>query len=409
MRNRFLVFFLFLTSSFAFAQTTSGLIAYYQFEGNLLDTQGNTVNEGIPLDQPAYGCGLNGQSLNFNGGSDEVRFDGQVKDAFNTTNNFSVSIYFKAHAQNGEMYLLSKNHFNCDEENIFYIKYQPLSNTINVFLKESDAREINIIAQLSSQSCWHHVLVTRSGGNVRVYGDGKFLQEQSTVGRIDLENEGNLVLGSSDCRRQNEVPFNGVIDELRVYNRALNENEIRDLYLAPEQIATRDTVIFLGSSVDISLTANCSNRFEWSPTGGVNPANAGSPNILPFFEGDYTYSVRMTDEVSGCVATDSIQITVVDPSSLDCREAYLPNAFTPNDDGVNDTYGISNPYALQELISFEIFDRWGSRVFATADPFMRWDGTYQNKEVNPGVMQYKVRYICNGEEEERFGTLMVMR
>jgi gliding motility-associated-like protein len=117
----------------------------------------------------------------------------------------------------------------------------------------------------------------------------------------------------------------------------------------------------------------------------------------------------MTDEVSGCVATDSIQITVVDPSSLDCREAYLPNAFTPNDDGVNDTYGISNPYALQELISFEIFDRWGSRVFATADPFMRWDGTYQNKEVNPGVMQYKVRYICNGEEEERFGTLMVMR
>lgn len=409
MRNLFLVLFFSLTSALAFAQTTDGLVAYYQFNGNLLDSRGNVVNEGIPLDEPTYGCGLEDRALNFNGGIDEVRFDGQVKEIFNNTNNFSLSFYFKAHAQNGEMYLISKNHSNCDEENIFFIKYQPNSKSINVFLKESNAREINIIAQLSPNACWHHVTVTRSGGTVRVYGDGAFLREQNTIGRIDLANEGNLVLGSSDCLRQNEVPFNGVIEEMRVYNRALDDNEVRDLYLAPEQIATRDTVVFLGNSVDIRLTPNCANSFLWSPSSGVNPPNTGTPYILPFFQGDFTYSVQMFDSASGCIATDSIKITVVDPSTLDCSEAYLPNVFTPNNDGINDTYGISNPYALQDLISFEIFDRWGSRVFATADPFQRWDGTYQNKEVNPGVMQYKVRYICNGEEQERFGTLMVMR
>ena len=403
------VFLMIMTGLCAYGQPTSGLIAYYQFENNLSDTQGNIINEGIPLDDPSYDCGISGQALNFNGGTDEVRFDGQVREAFNTLNPFTLSIYFKANTQNGEMYLISKNRTNCEAQNVFFIKFQALSKTVNVYLKDADNREINIIAQLSQNRCWHHLVVTRDGGRVRVYGDGRFLREETTVGIIDLANEGNLVLGASDCARSNELPFNGVMDEVRVYNRRLSENEIRDLYVAPEQIATRDTVVFLGNSVQMSLTPNCTNRFEWFPTSGVSQPTAPNPAITPFTQGDYFYSVQMTDQNSGCVATDSIRITVVDPSRLDCSEAYLPNVFTPNNDGVNDTYGLSNPYAIQELISFEIFDRWGSRVFATGDPFQRWDGTYQNQKVNPGVMQYKVRYRCRGEELERFGNLMVMR
>ncbi|HKK76521.1 MAG TPA: LamG-like jellyroll fold domain-containing protein [Saprospiraceae bacterium] len=402
-------FLVIITSLMAYSQPSSGLIAYYQFENDLTDSQGNVINEGIPLDEPSYGCGITGQSLNFNGGTDEVRFDGQVREGFNTTNNFTLSLYFKANTNSGEMYLISKSRTNCEEQNVFFIKYQALSRTINVFLKEEDNREINIIAQLSNNACWHHLVVTRNGGTVRVYGDGRFLREESTIGRIDLANEGNLVLGASDCARQNELPFNGVMDELRVYNRGLSEDEIRELYVAPERIATRDTVVFLGNPVQMSLTANCANRFEWFPSSGVSQTNAPNPEITPFAQGDNFYSVQLTDASSGCVASDSIRITVVDPTTLDCSEVYLPNVFTPNNDGVNDTYGISNPYAIQELISFEIFDRWGSRVFATGDPFNRWDGTYRSKKVNPGVLQYKVRYTCRGEEQERFGTLMVMR
>lgn len=402
-------FLLLLSYYAALSQPSNGLLAYYQFENNLADTQGNLINEGIPLDEPTYGCGIDGQSLIFNGGTDEVRFDGQVREAFNSTNNFTISLYFKSSTANGQMYLISKNRINCEEQNVFFIKYQALSKTVNVFLKEEDNREINITAQLSNQSCWHHLVVVRRGGSVRVYGDGRFLREDITLDPIDLANQGNLVLGASDCIGPNEVPFNGVMDELRVYNRGLSEDEIRSLYVAPEKIATRDTVVFLGNPVQMSLSTNCANQFAWSPASGVSQLNAPNPQIVPFSEGDNFYSVRMTDARSGCVASDSIRITVVDPSSLDCSEAYLPNVFSPNNDGLNDTYGISNPYAIQELISFEIFDRWGSRVFATGDPFQRWDGTYQNQKVNPGVLQYKVRYICQGKEQERFGTLMVMR
>jgi gliding motility-associated-like protein len=409
MRNILILGSLFFFCLTAKAQTESGLVAHYLFDGNLLDARGNAVNEGIPMDEPAYDCGLINQSLLFNGGSNEIRFDGQVNNEFNSTEDFTVSLYFKANVANGEMYLLSKRRFNCETENSFYIKYQPSSNAVNVYLEESSGRIINILAQLSQSACWHHIVVVRNAGRVRLYGDGRFLAERNTLGRIDLMSEGNLILGSSDCFRGSEVPFNGVIDEMRVYNRALNENEIRDLYFQPEQIATRDTIVFVGNPIPMSLTANCASSFSWTPTVGVSAVSSPNPVITPAFEGDYTYAVQMRDAASGCVASDSIQITVVDPSSLDCTEAYLPNTFTPNDDGINDEFGLSNPFAIPEMISLEIFDRWGSRVYATTDPFQRWDGSYKGKRLNPGVVKYRVRYICRGEELERFGTVMVMR
>ena len=397
-------------SVYTFGQTTSGLVAHYLFDGNLRDNRGNSANEGITLTEPEFGCGISGQSLIFNGGVDELRFDGGVSSEFNDTGDFTVSIYFKATSSTGLMYLLSKQPMSCSQDSTISIRYAPLSNTINVFLRERDGLQINLTDQLSPNKCWHHVIVSRNAGRVRLYGDGAFLQSQATISPIDLRNLGNLIIGSSDWLGQNEFPFNGFMDEVRVYNRALDENEIRDLFLAPETIATRDTVIFLGGSVAVDLQgANCSSNVAWSPISGVQNPSSASTVITPFAAGDFFYSANIFDATSSCIATDSIRITVVDPNSLDCSEAYLPSAFTPNDDGLNDTYGLSNPFAIQQLQSFEIFDRWGSRVFASVHPFQRWDGSFKNQDLNPGVFRYKVRFICNGEEKEDFGTLMLMR
>jgi gliding motility-associated-like protein len=109
------------------------------------------------------------------------------------------------------------------------------------------------------------------------------------------------------------------------------------------------------------------------------------------------------------VASDSIRINVVDPATLVCDTLYLPKAFTPNGDGINDQFGISNPFAIQQLVSFEIFDRWEGRVFYTEDPFGQWDGTYKGKPVNPGVLLYKIRHMCNGTERFASGSLTLLR
>ena len=109
------------------------------------------------------------------------------------------------------------------------------------------------------------------------------------------------------------------------------------------------------------------------------------------------------------MATDTIQITVIDPEELPCA-AQLPRAFTPNGDGRNDTYGISNSVVLEgRLIEFEIFDRWGGRIFSTTDPFAKWDGTFNGKELNPGVLLYRVRFMCGDEELTDMGSLTLLR
>jgi gliding motility-associated-like protein len=114
-------------------------------------------------------------------------------------------------------------------------------------------------------------------------------------------------------------------------------------------------------------------------------------------------------EIGGCIARDTIDIRVIDADSLDCNQILLPKAFTPNGDGINDSYFISNPYAIVNFVSFEIFDRWGGRVFYTEDVFDQWNGDFNGKKINPGVCVYRIVYNCQGEEKIELGSLTVLR
>ena len=112
----------------------------------------------------------------------------------------------------------------------------------------------------------------------------------------------------------------------------------------------------------------------------------------------------------GCQAYDSIRVRVIDPDTLDCSKIFVPNAFTPKStQNLNDIFGISNPFAVRNFISFEVFDRWGGRVFNAADQFETWDGTVRGQPVNPGTFLYRLRFRCNGKEEVRTGNVTVLK
>jgi len=399
----------FFTLSAAMAQNIPGPVAWYPFDNGFEDATGNTSNAGVPLGNPGFACGVHESALALNGGNDIIRFVGPVIEEF-STEDFSVVFYFKPVGREGTQYLLEKRPTDCTNDRAFFVRYQPATRNINIVLQEGTGRSINMVSQLPAGFCWYQIAIVRDGGRVRLYVNGDFVREQGTVGRIDLMNDGDLLLGgSNNCYGPNEVAFRGLIDDLRVYNLALDDREVDLLYSAPDRIATQDTVIFLGSSVDISLTSTCATFFQWTPNEGVFGPGRGEPTITPSRPGDVTYNLQMTDGATGCVATDSIRITVVDPSTLDCSTAYLPKAFTPNGDGLNDTYGLSNPNAFQQFTALEIYDRFGARVFSTGSPFTRWDGSYRGEPVNPGMMLYRVRFVCNGEEVEQSGSFVVMR
>lgn len=404
------IFVFFFLLHFALsAQTKVGLIAHYPFDDSFSDATGNTANNGIPVGAPGLGaCGVSNNALILNGANDQIQFLGSVNNEFDTED-FTVSMYFKPIGKNGTQYLLSKRDMDCFPENSFYIRYVPARQTINAVLFESAERNVSLVHVIEQPACWQHVTLTRDAGKVRLYINGSFVQELGTTRRVNIKNAENLVLGNSPCRTANETGFDGLIDDFRVYNRALKDDEIKALYFNPDKIATRDTIIYLGNTVPIELTTTCATDFSWSPATGVLRSGDPEPFITPVSGGRQVYVLTLKDEVSSCQSTDSLVITVVDPAQLDCRELFLPKAFTPNGDGLNEIYKISNPFVVQDLIAFEIFDRWGSRVFVSTDPFLGWDGSVNGVLTNSGVFLYKVRYRCNGEEVLTTGSFTLMR
>lgn len=391
------------------AQINIGLVAHYPFDTSYVDVTGTTANTGDPQGGPNFVCGVAGNALNLDGVDDQVVFVGPVNNEFDTED-FTVSFYFRSNGVDGIQYLLSKRSPDCAVQNQFYVRYVPATKTVNCFLGEDEDNAISLVQKVNENVCWHHLALVRKGIKVLLYLDGEFDQELGSSFRLDILNAGNLIVGGSNCQSQNETNFDGYIDDLRIYNRALDMEEVEELYFAPDQIASRDTLIYLGNGVDIQLTPTCATNFSWtSAQDELFASDIGEPTITPTEAGEFFYEVELSDNQTSCVSTDMIRINVIDPNDLDCSIAFVPKAFTPNGDGLNDTYGISNPFAIQELISFEIFDRWGGLVFATDDPFQKWDGTFEGQEVNPGVLLYKLNYVCNGEEKLLSGSFTILR
>ncbi|MEL6923449.1 MAG: LamG-like jellyroll fold domain-containing protein, partial [Bacteroidota bacterium] len=303
----------------------------------------------------------------------------------------------------GTQSLLSKR-ADCGEDNALAISYTPSSNFLNVLVSEDSGKKVGINEQLSFDDCWHHVVLVRDGGRVTLYVNGTEMGDGSTNSRIDLTSSGTLTFGNGPCTNTTENPFSGLIDELRIYSRPLTRTEIEDLYLLPDRIGNRDTLIFLGGEVPAFVPNTCADNFMWSPAATASDPDSRNPILTP--TETTTYTLQASDAI--CNAIDTLRVTVVDPSELDCNQTFVPNAFTPNGDGRNEIFKISNPFAI-DLISFEIYDRQGGRVFATESAFEGWNGVFKGQDMNPGVLLYRIRFRCNGEEEVSFGSFTLIR
>lgn len=410
---RLLLPLLLLFPPFLGAQSVNGLVANYLFEGNLGDASGSSDNLGVPEGAVDFDCGVSGEALLLTGPDDFVRIPGGATTNVNrlfSDLDFTVSFYFKPTGDDGLQFLLSKRATDCANENYFTVSYASGSRTLSATLRQGD-RSINISEVIRNASCWQHVTVRRRDRELRLFLNGRSVESGTAPGRIDASNTGDLLIGSSECRTAAEGNFRGLIDNLQFYGRALEEEEVATLYTGPDRILTPDARIFLGESVEIDLNSNCGTEFRWAPSAGVESPTEAEPTITPTEEGLLVYRVDISGDQSSCIASDSIEIRVIDPATLECDAVYLPKAFTPNGTGpeVNETFGISNPFAVQQLLSLQIFDRYGGEVFATSDAFARWDGTFKNKPVNPGVMLWRLAYLCEGQEIIRTGSVTILR
>ncbi|WP_020568577.1 LamG-like jellyroll fold domain-containing protein [Neolewinella persica] len=393
--------------------TTLNLVAHYTFDGDFADATGDSANNAIASGVPEFGCGVEGDALILNGGNDFLRVAGGNTNNVNRvfgSEDFTISFSFKPVGVNGTQFLMSKRDTSCNNLQFFTVRYAPLTRTVSVILQQNN-QQARIDHRINNGGCWQHLVIVRDENSVLLFLNAQEVGEARTSSRVDVENNGEFLIGSTVCRSIGEIPFDGLIDEVRVYDRALRLSEVRGLYSSPDQILTENQRVFLGESVDVEVNSNCGISFNWTPPADViNPTDA-EPTITPVNAGRQSYLVRISDMESNCTAIDSLVLQVIDPSALDCGQVFLPKAFTPNGIGptANENFGISNPFAIPELLSFEIYDRYGAQMFQSADAFARWDGTFKGDPVQPGPIVWRVVFNCNGRELVESGSAMILR
>jgi len=215
-----------------------GLVAYYPFSGNAIDSTGNG-NNGVASDSTLLTkdrFGVEGRAYFFNGRNSRIAINtinlsksfGPLSD----TAEFSISVWIKAKNITSKMY-----HTICRQEGPevsrpdWIFAFQDSGTTLSFGTKQDYYSELDVPINPSkfADSAWHHLAATISCCYGRsIYVDGVKIGTDDYVRTGTIKYKEKLgAIGSTSALKQITEFFNGSIDELRFYNRALSTEEVR--------------------------------------------------------------------------------------------------------------------------------------------------------------------------------------
>jgi gliding motility-associated-like protein len=213
-----------------------------------------------------------------------------------------------------------------------------------------------------------------------------------------------------------DIPFelNGLLPgDYSIFIQDTNGCQIEDQVTVPETETLTidlgpDMFIDLGSSVNLVGIPNfVVDSLFWFPTDSLSTPVELSTLANPTTS--TTYTILAFDE-DGCPATDEVRIIVNRDVPV-----YIPTAFSPNGDGVNDMFTIFGGQGVAIVNTLKIFDRWGNAVFESGpfppnDPNYGWNGKYQGQPMNPAVFVFYTEVIyLDGRKEVIKGDVMLLR
>ncbi|SIT28763.1 gliding motility-associated C-terminal domain-containing protein [Filimonas lacunae] len=161
----------------------------------------------------------------------------------------------------------------------------------------------------------------------------------------------------------------------------------------------------LNAQPETTITLQARNllnaSYSWLPATGLSNASIAAPNAV--LQKDQDYLVEMSFP-SGCVATDSLHVSVYLASDI-----LVPNVFSANGDGQNDIL-YANLRGMKKLNYFRVFNRWGKKIFESFDMARGWDGTC-NGELQPLATYVWVAEGVdnNGNTIRRQGSVTLLR
>ncbi len=163
-------------------------------------------------------------------------------------------------------------------------------------------------------------------------------------------------------------------------------------------------VTVISDGMEVQLQASGALIYQWTNGGTLSCTDCENPIASP--SETSLYIVEGFNEL-GC-SGNSLAKVIVNPV---CGEIYVPNTFTPNGDLMNEelTIGGLKLDCIDEY-EFEVYDRWGTKVFQTDDITVSWKGTYKDLELDSGVYFYRLRIVMWDEEIiEKSGNCSLVR
>jgi gliding motility-associated-like protein len=168
-------------------------------------------------------------------------------------------------------------------------------------------------------------------------------------------------------------PNSSIVYTVIVSNDCFSDSAQVAITIRPTPIvdAGRDTLIYRNTEGILQGTTNVT-RYFWLPNAEISSVNDLNAAVSPLFDRVYTLYV---ESEYGCTNFDSVTIFVEGKTQI-----FIPTAFSPNGDGINDVFRVVPPTLnIETLNEFAVFNRWGEKVFSTTDISQGWDGFYKGK------------------------------
>jgi len=176
-------------------------------------------------------------------------------------------------------------------------------------------------------------------------------------------------------------------------------------YPVTVSITPTDSLIVLGATIELfsiinNPTGESINSYAWTPSAGLSCLDCPNPYSSPYQNIQYYLTVNYGKNCT-TTATNTIEVQKAG--------VYIPNAFTPNGDGINDVFEVFGTTLYS--VSMKIFNRWGEKIFDSEDnQWATWDGTYKGVMQPPGVYVYYVTLVfLDGTTSTREGSVTLIR
>ena len=281
--KHFILLFVFLFSTNLFAQLPTyvpknGLMGWWGFNGNANDESGNNLNGSVYGSTPAKDRFANDSSCYFFDGEDDYISLGD----WLTDSAFTVSMWVNPDSQKGWATIIDNNHISTS--NWVFHTIESWQTNGYVFMTSS-------LIELDSNE-WSHLVLSFSMGEVRVYVNG--ILKSESLGFLNYDLPASLYLGKRGRDNDGAIGsrnWKGKLDELGVWNRALSQNEISELYKTKstgiQENNTTSQFLIYPNPTNSYVIIDCGDQAEVSTYSFVMTNSLGQEKVSSKFTSRY--------------------------------------------------------------------------------------------------------------------------